>query len=132
MAVYSLGSPLQSSRHLVPCTSVSDRLQRAPFLPSVTLKEGYLHKRKTEGPQLLTRFTFKKRYFWLNSENLSYAKSPDWQVGPRVRRVSRIDRMCIEVKDRNGVRRGRERMCRKLKDRNGVRREKRNVHRGEK
>ncbi|XP_072564108.1 rasGAP-activating-like protein 1 isoform X1 [Paramormyrops kingsleyae] len=64
----------------VDCETVSDRLQRAPFLPSVTLKEGYLHKRKTEGPQLLTRFAFKKRYFWLNSESLSYAKSPDWQV----------------------------------------------------
>ncbi|XP_072564109.1 rasGAP-activating-like protein 1 isoform X2 [Paramormyrops kingsleyae] len=63
----------------VDCETVSDRLQRAPFLPSVTLKEGYLHKRKTEGPQLLTRFAFKKRYFWLNSESLSYAKSPDWQ-----------------------------------------------------
>lgn len=50
-------------------------------MPSVTVKEGYLHKHKAEGPQLLSRFAFKKRYFWLNSETLSYAKTPDWQVG---------------------------------------------------
>uniref|UniRef100_A0A8C5DUH2 RAS protein activator like 1 n=1 Tax=Gouania willdenowi TaxID=441366 RepID=A0A8C5DUH2_GOUWI len=54
--------------------------QRAVFMPSVTVKEGYLHKHKAEGPQLLSRFAFKKRYFWLTSEMLSYAKMPDWQV----------------------------------------------------
>uniref|UniRef100_A0A4W6FR88 RAS protein activator like 1 n=1 Tax=Lates calcarifer TaxID=8187 RepID=A0A4W6FR88_LATCA len=54
--------------------------QRAVFMPSVTVKEGYLHKHKAEGPQLLSRFAFKKRYFWLTSETLSYAKTPDWQV----------------------------------------------------
>ncbi|XP_024908917.1 rasGAP-activating-like protein 1 isoform X2 [Cynoglossus semilaevis] len=54
--------------------------QRAVFMPSVTIKEGYLHKHKAEGPQLLSRFAFKKRYFWLTSQTLSYAKSPDWQV----------------------------------------------------
>uniref|UniRef100_A0A8D3CTJ3 RasGAP-activating-like protein 1 n=1 Tax=Scophthalmus maximus TaxID=52904 RepID=A0A8D3CTJ3_SCOMX len=54
--------------------------KRAVFMPSVTVKEGYLHKHKTEGPQLLSRFAFKKRYFWLTSETLSYAKTPDWQV----------------------------------------------------
>uniref|UniRef100_A0A8C5DWD8 RAS protein activator like 1 n=1 Tax=Gouania willdenowi TaxID=441366 RepID=A0A8C5DWD8_GOUWI len=52
---------------------------RAVFMPSVTVKEGYLHKHKAEGPQLLSRFAFKKRYFWLTSEMLSYAKMPDWQ-----------------------------------------------------
>lgn len=55
--------------------------QRAVFTASVTVKEGYLHKHKAEGPQLLSRFAFKKRYFWLTSETLSYAKTPDWQVG---------------------------------------------------
>lgn len=50
-------------------------------MPSVTVKEGYLHKHKAEGPQLLSRFAFKKRYFWLTSETLSYAKTSDWQVG---------------------------------------------------
>uniref|UniRef100_A0A3B4BJV0 Uncharacterized protein n=1 Tax=Periophthalmus magnuspinnatus TaxID=409849 RepID=A0A3B4BJV0_9GOBI len=54
--------------------------QRAVFMPSVTVKEGYLQKYKTEGPQLLSRFAFKKRYFWLTSETLSYAKTSDWQV----------------------------------------------------
>ncbi|XP_064835752.1 rasGAP-activating-like protein 1 isoform X1 [Oncorhynchus masou masou] len=55
--------------------------QRAVFLPSVTVKEGYLQKHKAESPQLLSRFSFKKRYFWLSSETLSYAKTPDpWQV----------------------------------------------------
>uniref|UniRef100_A0A3Q1JIL9 Uncharacterized protein n=1 Tax=Anabas testudineus TaxID=64144 RepID=A0A3Q1JIL9_ANATE len=45
----------------------------------VTVKEGYLLKYKTEGPLLLSRFAFKKRYFRLTSETLSYAKTPDWQ-----------------------------------------------------
>lgn len=58
--------------------------QRAVFMPSVTVKEGYLHKHKAEGPQLLSRFAFKKRYFWLTSETLSYAKTSDWQVGTEV------------------------------------------------
>lgn len=65
-------SPLLSVVSVVP--------QRAVFMPSVTIKEGYLHKHKAEGPQLLSRFAFKKRYFWLTSQTLSYAKSPDWQV----------------------------------------------------
>ncbi|KAM9391907.1 rasGAP-activating-like protein 1 [Pholidichthys leucotaenia] len=59
---------------------VSEVPQRAVFMTSVTVKEGYLLKHKTEGPQLLSRFAFKKRYFWLTSETLSYAKTPDWQV----------------------------------------------------
>ncbi|XP_069555786.1 rasGAP-activating-like protein 1 isoform X3 [Brachyistius frenatus] len=59
---------------------VSEVPQRAVFMPSVTVKEGYLHKHKAEGPQLLSRFAFKKRYFWLTSETFSYAKTPDWQV----------------------------------------------------
>ncbi|KAJ0067578.1 hypothetical protein NL108_008603, partial [Boleophthalmus pectinirostris] len=60
--------------------TVSEVPQRAVFMPSVTVKEGYLQKYKTEGPQLLSRFAFKKRYFWLTSETLSYAKTSDWQV----------------------------------------------------
>ncbi|XP_051888171.1 rasGAP-activating-like protein 1 [Pristis pectinata] len=59
--------------------SATDLHQRLVFHPSVTIKEGYLHKRKAEGVNLVTRFTFKKRYFWLSSESLSYAKSSDWQ-----------------------------------------------------
>ncbi|KAF4110393.1 rasGAP-activating-like protein 1 [Onychostoma macrolepis] len=60
--------------------NVCEAPQRAVFLPSVIVKEGFLQKHKAEGPQLLKRFAFKKRYFWLSSESLSYAKSPDWQV----------------------------------------------------
>ncbi|XP_049619997.1 rasGAP-activating-like protein 1 isoform X1 [Syngnathus scovelli] len=59
---------------------VSVMPQRAVFLPSVIVKEGYLNKHKAEGAQLLSRFASKKRYFWLTSETLSYAKTPDWQV----------------------------------------------------
>ncbi|RVE68470.1 hypothetical protein OJAV_G00092230 [Oryzias javanicus] len=54
--------------------------QRAILLPSVIVKEGFLHKHKAEGTQLLSRFAFKKRYFWLTSETLSYAKTSEWQV----------------------------------------------------
>lgn len=63
-------------------SAVSEVPQRAVFMPSVTVKEGYLHKHKAEGPQLLSRFAFKKRYFWLTSETLSYAKTSDWRVSP--------------------------------------------------
>lgn len=70
---------LHSLFFLLP--AVSEVPQRAVFMPSVTVKEGFLLKYKTEGPQLLSRFAFKKRYFRLTSETLSYAKTPDWQVG---------------------------------------------------
>ncbi|XP_036383530.1 rasGAP-activating-like protein 1 [Megalops cyprinoides] len=75
--------------------NVSEVPQRAVFLPSVTVKEGYLHKRKAEGPQLLTRFAFKKRYFWLSSETLSYAKTPEWQVRSSIpiQRVCAVERV---------------------------------------
>ncbi|XP_042344073.1 rasGAP-activating-like protein 1 isoform X4 [Plectropomus leopardus] len=73
---------------------VSEVPQRAVFMPSVTVKEGYLHKHKAEGPQLLSRFAFKKRYFWLTSETLSYAKTPDWQVGTEPVRSS-IPIQCV-------------------------------------
>lgn len=64
-------------------------------MPSVTVKEGYLHKHKAEGPQLLSRFAFKKRYFWLTSETLSYAKTPDWQVGTKA--VDVVFLYCVDV-----------------------------------
>ncbi|XP_069768610.1 rasGAP-activating-like protein 1 [Narcine bancroftii] len=76
--------------------NATDLQQGLVFHPSVTIKEGYLHKRKAEGVNLVTRFTFKKRYFWLSSENLSYAKSSDWQVRwsipvQHIRAVERVD-----------------------------------------
>ncbi|XP_019717440.1 rasGAP-activating-like protein 1 isoform X1 [Hippocampus comes] len=75
---------------------VSEMPQRAVFLPTVIVKEGYLQKHKAEGAQLLSRFASKKRYFWLTSETLSHAKTPDWQVRSSmpihcVRAVERVD-----------------------------------------
>lgn len=69
--------------------------QRAVFTASVTVKEGFLHKHKAEGPQLLSRFAFKKRYFWLTSETLSYAKTPDWQVGTVPAKLYNLPTHCI-------------------------------------
>lgn len=46
----------------------------------MTVREGYLLKRKDEPTSLATRFAFKKRYFRLSGEMLSYSKSPEWQV----------------------------------------------------
>ncbi|XP_040432457.1 rasGAP-activating-like protein 1 [Cygnus olor] len=71
----------------------------APFGPSATIKEGYLHVREAEEPSLLPRFAFKKRYFWLSTEALSYSKSPEWQGPqarcripvPQMRAVERVD-----------------------------------------
>ncbi|XP_045632360.1 rasGAP-activating-like protein 1 isoform X2 [Ursus americanus] len=53
---------------------------RALVAPSVIVREGYLLKRKEEPTSLATRFAFKKRYFWLSGETLSYSKSPEWQM----------------------------------------------------
>ncbi|XP_035196664.1 rasGAP-activating-like protein 1 isoform X2 [Oxyura jamaicensis] len=69
----------------------------APFGPSATIKEGYLHVREAEEPSLLPRFAFKKRYFWLSTEALSYSKSPEWQ-GPQAR-------CCIPVPQMRAVER---------------------------
>ncbi|XP_059844073.1 rasGAP-activating-like protein 1 [Hypanus sabinus] len=78
--------------------NATDLQQRLGFRPSVIIKEGYLYKRKAEGVNLVTRFTFKKRYFWLSSESLSYAKSSDWQVRSSIP----IQRICaVERVDEN-------------------------------
>ncbi|OCT98141.1 hypothetical protein XELAEV_18010371mg [Xenopus laevis] len=71
------------------------QISRALFHPSVTIKEGFLHKRKAEAVNLVTRFTFKKRYFWLSSQTLSYSKSPDWQVCSSipVHRICAVERV---------------------------------------
>lgn len=47
----------------------------------MTVREGYLLKRKEEPAGLATRFAFKKRYFQLSGEMLSYSRSPECQVG---------------------------------------------------
>ncbi|CAH2295015.1 rasGAP-activating 1 isoform X1 [Pelobates cultripes] len=75
--------------------SECSQMSRTLFHPSVTIKEGFLHKRKAEAVHLVTRFTFKKRYFWLSSQTLSYSKSPDWQVRSSipVHRICAIERV---------------------------------------
>lgn len=78
MTQHHLVSALMNESRCVP--AVLEVPQRAILLPSVIVKEGYLHKHKAEGTQLLSRFAFKKRYFWLTSETLSYAKTSEWQV----------------------------------------------------
>ncbi|XP_069727351.1 rasGAP-activating-like protein 1 [Phaenicophaeus curvirostris] len=62
--------------------------------PSGTIKEGYLHTRVAGAPTLLPRF--KKKYFWLSTEALTYSKSPACQVRcsipvPRMRAVEQVD-----------------------------------------
>uniref|UniRef100_A0A8C3KAN0 RAS protein activator like 1 n=1 Tax=Calidris pygmaea TaxID=425635 RepID=A0A8C3KAN0_9CHAR len=64
--------------------------------PSATIKEGYLHTRTAGGATLLPRLAFKKRYFWLSAETLTYSKSPEWQARcsipvRRMRAVERVD-----------------------------------------
>lgn len=46
------------------------------FHPSVTIKQGYLWKRKWDKIKVVNAFTFKKRYFWLKYDTISYAKKP--------------------------------------------------------
>lgn len=75
---------------------------RALVPPSVTVREGYLLKRKEEPASLATRFAFKKRYFWLSGETLSYAKSPDWQMRSsipvsHIRAVERVDEGAFQL-----------------------------------
>ncbi|XP_047418032.1 rasGAP-activating-like protein 1 isoform X2 [Sciurus carolinensis] len=75
---------------------------RALVPPSVTLREGYLLKRKEEPAGLATRFAFKKRYFRLSGEDLSYAKSPECQVRSsipvsHIRAVERVDEGAFQL-----------------------------------
>ncbi|XP_077864810.1 rasGAP-activating-like protein 1 [Saccoglossus kowalevskii] len=70
--------------------------QRSVFHHSMTIKEGYVRKRRGEDIAVVTPFTFKKRYFWLSNENLSYAKEPEIEVRstiqiPRTCAVERVD-----------------------------------------
>ncbi|XP_006901047.1 PREDICTED: rasGAP-activating-like protein 1 [Elephantulus edwardii] len=75
---------------------------RALVAPSVTVREGFLLKRKEEPAGLATRFAFKKRYFWLNGETLTYSKSPEWQVRSsipvsHIRAVERVDEGAFQL-----------------------------------
>ncbi|XP_045056728.1 rasGAP-activating-like protein 1 isoform X2 [Desmodus rotundus] len=76
---------------------------RALVAPSVTVREGYLLKRKEEAPaSLATCFAFKKRYFWLSGETLSYSKSPEWQTRSsipvsHIRAVERVEEGAFQL-----------------------------------
>ncbi|XP_025329812.1 rasGAP-activating-like protein 1 isoform X2 [Canis lupus dingo] len=75
---------------------------RALVAPSVIVREGYLLKRKEEPAGLATRFAFKKRYFWLSGETLSYSKSPEWQMRSsipvsHIRAVERVDEGAFQL-----------------------------------
>ncbi|KAM7234400.1 hypothetical protein CapIbe_014558 [Capra ibex] len=75
---------------------------RALVPPSVTVREGYLLKRKEEPASLATRFAFKKRYFRLSGETLSYSKSPEWQMRSsipvsHIRAVERVDESAFQL-----------------------------------
>lgn len=75
---------------------------RALVPSSVTVREGYLLKRKEEPASLATRFAFKKRYFWLSGETLSYSKSPECQIRSStpvsyIRAVERVDEGAFQL-----------------------------------
>ncbi|KAM5311721.1 rasGAP-activating-like protein 1 isoform 1-T1 [Glossophaga mutica] len=76
---------------------------KALVAPSVTVREGYLLKRKEEAPaSLATCFAFKKRYFWLNGETLSYSKSPELQARSsipvsHIRAVERVEEGAFQL-----------------------------------
>ncbi|XP_055260616.1 rasGAP-activating-like protein 1 isoform X2 [Moschus berezovskii] len=75
---------------------------RALVPPSVTVREGYLLKRKEEPASLATRFAFKKRYFRLSGETLSYSKGPEWQMRAsipvsHIRAVERVDEGAFQL-----------------------------------
>lgn len=76
--------------------------------PSVIVREGYLLKRKEEPASLAPRFAFKKRYFWLSGETLSYSRSPEWQVGPQPTVEGSPSQSCLfvgrgKLRPRNGA-----------------------------
>uniref|UniRef100_A0A8C9BPW7 RAS protein activator like 1 n=1 Tax=Phocoena sinus TaxID=42100 RepID=A0A8C9BPW7_PHOSS len=75
---------------------------RALVPPSVTVREGYLLKRKEEPAGLATRFAFKKRYFQLSGEMLSYSRSPECQTRSsmpvsHIRAVERVDEGAFQL-----------------------------------
>ncbi|XP_031193542.1 rasGAP-activating-like protein 1 isoform X2 [Mastomys coucha] len=70
--------------------------------PSTIVREGFLLKRKEEPGGLATRFAFKKRYFRLSGRDLSYSKTPEWQVHSSIplsciRAVERVDEGAFQL-----------------------------------
>ncbi|XP_067556767.1 rasGAP-activating-like protein 1 isoform X2 [Pseudorca crassidens] len=77
---------------------------RALVPPSVTVREGYLLKRKEEPAGLATRFAFKKCYFRLSGEMLSYSRSPECQRCVGVAMVeTAVQRRCHLESDGPGL-----------------------------
>uniref|UniRef100_A0A8D2J533 RAS protein activator like 1 n=1 Tax=Varanus komodoensis TaxID=61221 RepID=A0A8D2J533_VARKO len=94
----SIGRVKEFLDKLIDVDSEAGELPRSALLegaPSATIKEGYLQKRKAEGLHLVSRFTFKKRYFWLSNESFSYSKSPESQVRTSVpvQRICAVERV---------------------------------------
>ncbi|XP_063000421.1 rasGAP-activating-like protein 1 [Elgaria multicarinata webbii] len=94
----SIGRVKEFLDKLIDVESENEASEKQPwtlFQPSAIIKEGYLQKRKAEGLHLVSRFTFKKRYFWLSNETLSYSKSPDWQIRTSipVQRICAVERV---------------------------------------
>ncbi|OXB65913.1 hypothetical protein ASZ78_008607 [Callipepla squamata] len=84
------------SQTMATATAGEGMVSVAPFGPLAIIKEGFLHAREAKEHSLLPRFAFKKRYFWLSTQALSYSKSPECQerscipVG-HIRAVERVD-----------------------------------------
>ncbi|XP_008845707.1 rasGAP-activating-like protein 1 isoform X2 [Nannospalax galili] len=75
---------------------------RALLPSSEIVREGFLFKRKEESSGLGTRFAFKRRYFRLSGEDLSYSKTPEWQVHSSIpvsciRAVERVDEGAFQL-----------------------------------
>ncbi|XP_069471058.1 ras GTPase-activating protein 4-like [Ambystoma mexicanum] len=71
-------------------------LQRALKLQTVTVKEGYLLIHKTKGKASLMASSFKKLYFSLTSDSLSFAKTPSSKKSSfiplsRIRGVEKVE-----------------------------------------
>ncbi|XP_070619201.1 LOW QUALITY PROTEIN: rasGAP-activating-like protein 1 [Erythrolamprus reginae] len=97
----SIGRLQEFLNKLIDVDTETEGSEKQPwtlFHSSAIIKEGYLQKRKAEGVHLVSRFTFKKRYFWLSHESFSYSKSPEWQVHTSIP----IQRICaVERVDEN-------------------------------
>lgn len=56
------------------------RRRRSVFHPSVTIKQGYLWKRRWKGGGCLAFFAPHRRYFWLKYDSFAYSSKPTDQV----------------------------------------------------
>ena len=54
--------------------------KRSVFQQNLTIKEGHLKKKRGDKLSVVTPFTFKRRYFWLSYDNISFAKLPEDEV----------------------------------------------------